>query len=135
MAGGGALALAGALAGPALIDVVLGSDFASAGDALGPALAAVPLAPIAALGANQALLAGRATTRVLLAAAGAGAFGLAAILLLSTVSDASDVALATLAGAAAASAAGAVYARPPARLVVAAAGASALVWAAGALVA
>ena len=135
VAGGGALALAGALAGPALIDAVLGSDFASAGDALAPALAAVPLAPVAALGANQALLAGRVTTRVLLAAAGAAAFGLAAILLLSTVSDASDVALATLAGAAAASAAGAVYARPPARLVVAAAGASALVWGAGALVA
>ncbi len=135
VAGGGALALPAALAGPALIDAVLGSDFASAGDALGPALAAVPLAPVAALGANQALLAGRVTTRVLLAAAGAGAFGLAAILLLSTVSDASDVALATLAGAAAASAAGAVYARPPARLVAAAAGASALVWAAGALAA
>ena len=56
--GGAALALAGVLAGPPLIDAVLGDDFGSAGDALGPALAAVPLAPLAALGANQALLGG-----------------------------------------------------------------------------
>jgi hypothetical protein len=133
--GGGAIALAGAVAGPPLIDVVLGSDFASAGDALAPALAAVPLAPIAALGANQALLAGQVGTRVLLAAAGATAFGVAAILLLSTVSDASDVALATLAGAVAASMAAAIYARPPARLVGVAVVASAVVWGVGSLVA
>ena len=50
VAAGGAIALAGVVAGPPLIDAVLGDDFASAGDALAPALAAVPLAPIAALG-------------------------------------------------------------------------------------
>jgi hypothetical protein len=135
VAAGGGIALAGVLAGPPLIDAVLGNDFASAGDALPAALAAVPLAPIAALGANQALLEGRVSTRVLLAGAGAAAFGLVAILLLSTVSDATDVALATLAGAAAAAAAAAAYARPPARLVVAATVASGAVWAVGSLVA
>jgi O-antigen/teichoic acid export membrane protein len=135
VAAGGAVALAGVVIGPPLVDVVLGSDFDGAAAALGPALAAVPLAPVAALGANHALLAGRATTRVLLAAAGAAAFALAAMLLLSQGSDASEVALATLAGAAAAAAAAAVYSRPPARVVVAAAAASALVWAVGSLVA
>jgi hypothetical protein len=135
VAGGAALALAGVLAGPPLIDAVLGDDFGSAGDALGPALAAVPLAPLAALGANQALLGGRATTRVLLAGAGAAAFGVAAVLLLSGGSDATDVALATLAGAAVAAAAGAAYARPPARVTIGAALAAAAVWGIGALVA
>jgi hypothetical protein len=135
VAAAGAIALAGVLAGPPLIDAVLGSDFEDAAAALGPALAAVPLAPVAALGANHALLAGRPTTRILLAAAGAAAFVLAAVLLLSQGSDASEVALATLAGAVAAAAAAAAYARPPVRVVFAAAAASALVWAVGALVA
>lgn len=133
--GGAALALAGVLVGPPLIDAVLGDDFASAGDALGPALAAVPLAPLAALGANQALLGGRATTRLLLAGTGAAAFGVAAVLLLSGGSDATDVALATLAGAAVAAAAGAAYARPPAGVAIGAALAAAAVWGIGALVA
>ncbi len=135
VAAAGAIALAGALAGPPLIDAVLGSDFEDAAAALGPALAAVPLAPVAALGANHALLAGRPTIRILLAAAGAVAFVLAAVLLLSQGSDASEVALATLAGAVAAAAAAAAYARPPVRVLLAAAAASALVWAVGALVA
>ena len=132
---GGAMALAGVLAGPPLIDAVLGPDFSSAGDALGPALAAVPLAPVAALGANHALLAGRATERILLAGAGAVGFGVAAILLVSSVSDAADVGMATLAGAAAAAAAAALYARPPARVTISAAGAAAATWALGSLVA
>ena len=133
VAAGAAMALAGVLAGPPLIEAVLGDDFASAGDALAPALAAVPLAPIAAMGANHALLAGRTTTRVLLAGAGAIGFGVAALVLLSTVGDASDVALATLAGAAAAAAAAALYARPPAELTAGAAVAAAAIWGLGAL--
>lgn len=133
VAAGAAMALAGVLAGPPLIEAVLGDDFASAGDALGPALAAVPLAPIAAMGANHALLAGRTTTRVLLAGAGAIGFGVAALVLLSTVGDASDVALATLAGAAAAAAAATLYARPPAKLTAGAAVAAAAIWGLGAL--
>lgn len=131
---GGAIALAGVLAGPPLIDWVLGSRFTDAGDALGPALAAVPLAPVAALGVNHALLAGQPNTRIVLSAVGAAAFGLAAVLLLSSGSDAYDVALATLAGAAAAGAAATLYARPPAVLTLAAAGAAAVIWGAGALV-
>jgi hypothetical protein len=131
---GGALALAGVLAGPPLIDWLLGDRFADAGDALGPALAAVPLAPVAALGVNQALLAGRTNTRIALAAAGAAAFGLAAVLLLSSGSDAYDLALATLAGSAAAGAAATFYARPPAALTLAATGAAAAVWIVGSLV-
>jgi hypothetical protein len=135
VAGGAAVALAGVVAGPPLVDAVLGDDFASAGDALPPALAAVPLAPVAALGVNHALLAGRPTSRILLAAAGAAAFGLAAVLLLGNGSDATDVALATLAGAAAAAAAAAVHARPPIPLTGSAALAAGAVWAVGALVA
>jgi hypothetical protein len=133
-AAGGAIALAGVLAGPPLIDWLLGDAFADAGDALGPALAAVPLAPVAALGVNHALLAGQPNTRIALAAAGAAAFGVAAVLLLSSGSDAYDVALATLAGAAAAAAAGALYARPPLALTLLATGAAAIVWVVGSLV-
>jgi hypothetical protein len=135
VAGGAAVALAGVVAGPPLIDWVLGDDFSSAGDALAPALAAVPLAPVAALGVNHALLAGRPTTRILLAVAGAAAFGLAAVLLLGSGSDAPDVALATLAGAVAAAAASAVYARPPLPLTAAAVLAAGAIWAVGGLVA
>jgi hypothetical protein len=134
VAAAGAIALAGVLAGPLLIDWILGTRFHDAGEALAPALAAVPLAPVAALGANHALLAGQPTLRIVLAGAGAVAFGIAAVLLLSSGSDAYDVALTTIAGAAAAAAAAALYARPPALLTTGAAGAAALVWAVGALV-
>jgi O-antigen/teichoic acid export membrane protein len=129
-----AIALAGVLAGPPLIDWLLGDRFAEAGDALGPALAAVPLAPVAALGVNHALLAGRPNVRIALSVVGATAFGLAAVLLLSSGSDAYDVALATLAGAVGASVAATVYARPPVALTLAGAGAAGLVWIVGALV-
>jgi hypothetical protein len=131
----GVIALAGVLAGPPLIDWLLGDRFADAGDALGPALAAVPLAPVAALGVNHALLAGRPNTRIALSLVGAAAFGVAAVLLLSSGSDAYDVALATLAGAVGAASAATVYVRPPLALTLAGAGAAGLVWLAGALVA
>jgi hypothetical protein len=135
VAGGAGLALAGVIAGPLLIDVVLGDDFESAGKALAPALAAVPLAPVAALGVNHALLAGQPTVRIFLSAAGAAAFGLAAVLLLGGDSDAWDVSIATFAGALAAATAAAIYARPARQLTAAAGLSAAVVWGVGALVA
>jgi hypothetical protein len=134
VAAAGAIALAGVVLGPLLIDWILGTRFADAGDALAPALAAVPLAPLAALGANHALLAGQPNLRIVLSGTGAAAFSLAAVLLLSSGSTAYDVALSTIAGAAAAAAAAALYVRPPVVLTAGAAGAAALVWAVGALV-
>jgi hypothetical protein len=135
IAGSAVIALGGVIAGPPLIDWLLGSEFESAAEALAPALAAVPLAPIAALGAHHALLDCRPAARVGLAAVGATVFVVAALVLLSSGSDATEVALATLAGAAAAAAAAAVYARPPLQMTGAAVLSAAAVWGIGALVA
>jgi O-antigen/teichoic acid export membrane protein len=135
IAGSAAIALGGAILGPPLIEALLGQDFESAAGALAPALAAVPLAPIAALGAHHALLDGRPAARMALAAAGALAFVVAAVVLLSSGSDAYAVAVATFAGAVAAAVAAAIYARPPIAMTAAAGAAAAVVWGVGALVA
>jgi hypothetical protein len=72
---------------------------------------------------------------VALAAAGALAFVVAAVVLLSSGSEAYEVAVATFAGALAAAVAATIYARPPLAMTAAATAAAATVWAVGALVA
>ena len=67
----GAAALAGAVAGPPLVSLVLGDEFRPAADALGLALAAVPLAGVMAVLGQIAVLRLRLLTRLVASIGGA----------------------------------------------------------------
>ena len=90
----GAAALVGAAAGPSFVSLVLGDEFRAAADAIGLALAAVPLAAVMAVLSQIAVLRLRLLTRLVASVAGAIAgVSLCAVLARSVGADAAAIGL------------------------------------------